>query len=695
MKKFKIDDKLVINKNKNKIPSKSYIKNVYSKIPDNKNIPIVFKTRKQYLDSYIKNQEKTYGKNFSKKEKQQYYNSELKNLKNVTARYTTKDNPYMDPKIVYFNDTKISNKDFEKNAYHEFAHELIETKPAIKNLWHNNVKQKDSPTLYGTTDLEEDFAESYTIYKNKGGIITNPVPISTLNKRMKLIEEIENSYKEDDNEIDFKFEDIKSDDQSKNSVKPNKLIRNRIENLDVVNVKNFDYNNDESNVEYDNIHILDKRGLKSNRNEFYKIIKKDPSILSDLENNNTTLIIGQKEAFTDYSNFQNKDQKTETTAWSVPKEKNVADSKNSIILPINDYTNDNVDNLNHELGHIKQFNRGENLVYSGNDNENYYDDKYEKEAEKYAIDKKINLKGQGSEILYDKIYEDTTKEKEYSDEELIEAYKQSKKAVKENREKNIIQGMEYLDSIEQDNVSKNMATVNLDEYGQDEHASKFGFNPKKTFIHGTTYEDALAIKNSKMFNNGTLVFPGRGGFEDASNWAVNTKGDTGVVVMMEAEDLNSNNSWTQVGKRYEEYGEGVPGPVKLNKVKILKINKTIKPGSEYKIPSTITDEYDEPYEGYNKIEQDNVSKNNQQSLWYAGNISPNERIKQNGYVYGFSHYNFAKSWQSKYKYKHIWNFITDQYQIDTKTYSRNIDGKNTLNDNEFIAKNVLAERLIE
>lgn len=120
-----IDGKKVIYwNNKPTNPPLNTIKKVYAKLPDNKNVPIMFMTRKQYIEQYIKNQEKVNGSKFTQQEKRQYIRSEMPVYRNIISRYTTNNNPYFPPAVVFFNDNKI--RDFKTDAEHEYGHEHFE-----------------------------------------------------------------------------------------------------------------------------------------------------------------------------------------------------------------------------------------------------------------------------------------------------------------------------------------------------------------------------------------------------------------------------------------------------------------------------------------------------------------------------------------------------------------------------------------
>lgn len=160
-----IDGKPVIIKSSSKnIPSMNLIRNVYRKIPDDKRIPIVFQTKTQYLKEYIKNQEQSKGIDFSPAQERAYMSKELKGMRNVVSRYTTKKNPYIDLRTVFFTDKKITPKQFEASAFHEYAHEAWEKNPKIRKDW-RTVNRTTAPTPYGRTDRQEDYAESYMQYR--------------------------------------------------------------------------------------------------------------------------------------------------------------------------------------------------------------------------------------------------------------------------------------------------------------------------------------------------------------------------------------------------------------------------------------------------------------------------------------------------------------------------------------------------
>ena len=115
--------KVIYLNNKHTTPPKQIIKQVYDHLPKDK-VPIVFMTRRQYLEQYVKNQEKATGSKFTPQEKKQYIQQEMPVYRNIISRYTTNHNPYFPPAVVFFNDKKIN--DFKRDAEHEYGHEYAE-----------------------------------------------------------------------------------------------------------------------------------------------------------------------------------------------------------------------------------------------------------------------------------------------------------------------------------------------------------------------------------------------------------------------------------------------------------------------------------------------------------------------------------------------------------------------------------------
>lgn len=159
----KIDDKTIYFLSKKNIPPKKVIQKVYRMIPDDKKIPIVFETKQQYLKEYIKNQEYIHKTDFSPQQENEYVQSENINMRPISSRFTTFHNKYIEPRVVFFTDIKHTPQSFKENALHEYGHEKYE-KEKLKKKW--KFSPKTSPTLYGKTDKEEDFAESYALFKD-------------------------------------------------------------------------------------------------------------------------------------------------------------------------------------------------------------------------------------------------------------------------------------------------------------------------------------------------------------------------------------------------------------------------------------------------------------------------------------------------------------------------------------------------
>lgn len=162
-----VHKKVLYYDKKGNAPPVQFVKQVYSKLPDDEKVPVEFMTKKQYLKQYIYNQEKQDGIRFSKQEKQQYIRNELQDMRPIVSRFTTYHNPYMPPKVVFFTDSKINKQQFKHNAQHEFGHELYERVPKVRQQWNSTINKTSSPTSYGRTSVDEDFAESYALYKDK------------------------------------------------------------------------------------------------------------------------------------------------------------------------------------------------------------------------------------------------------------------------------------------------------------------------------------------------------------------------------------------------------------------------------------------------------------------------------------------------------------------------------------------------
>jgi len=188
-----VDGKKVYFMSQKNLPPMNVIKNIYSKISDSKKIPVVFETKEQYLKDYIKNQEKIKNYNFPKKQEQDYLSREKKDMNNIVSRYTTKKNKYIEPRMVFFTDRPMSIKGYRQSIYHEFGHELWERFPSLRKRWSSKIAPTSSPSIYGKTDKEEDFCESYALKntgynldKNRRRIISD---VSAQNKRFLTLEQ--------------------------------------------------------------------------------------------------------------------------------------------------------------------------------------------------------------------------------------------------------------------------------------------------------------------------------------------------------------------------------------------------------------------------------------------------------------------------------------------------------------------------
>lgn len=440
LKETTISGKKVQVFNNNPIPKRSVIKKAYDKIPDDKNIPLQFMTRKQYLNKYIKNQEKINGVDFSSVQEKEFINKRMPVYKNILGRYTTKTNDYYPPAVVVFNDkdnlNNIKGDKFDDLVFHEYGHELAEK---------NGMKM---PLM-----KEEHFADNVSKYAQQTKIFyDNKAKNYALNK-------------------------IKTDSTSKNK----KWRYDASEGWPPVRTK---------------IKLVNPNDLEPSESEEEKdrnkieFIKDSGDIIEPIQ-------VWNK--FDSSQKYQIKNGHHRTIA---------ARERGDTYVPVE--------------------------VWDKPDDTMYY----------------RKIKG-------------------------LAPY-----------------------SLEIDNNSKNMARVNLNEYGQDDLVGRFGLDKNKTFAHGTSLKNALAIKETKELKDGTVVYPGRGGLEDTRNWANNTRTDP-VVVLGEVDSegplFKGFNYWKTVGNRAEER-EGMDdtsdSSLPLNKVKILTIE-----GEE------LTDEND-----YN-ISEDSQSKN--------------------------------------------------------------------------------------
>jgi hypothetical protein len=160
-----VDGKPVFFKTKKNLPNIKVLRDVYGHVSDDRATPVVVEEKEQYLNEYISNQEKAKGIKFTEKEKEEYKKRELKDMRDVVARYTTKKNKYIEPRVVIFSDIKLPDNMLKDTLYHEYAHEVWEKNPKIRKDW-KSVGKSSSPTEYGKTDREEDFADSYALSKS-------------------------------------------------------------------------------------------------------------------------------------------------------------------------------------------------------------------------------------------------------------------------------------------------------------------------------------------------------------------------------------------------------------------------------------------------------------------------------------------------------------------------------------------------
>jgi len=131
---------------------------------------------------------------------------------------------------------------------------------------------------------------------------------------------------------------------------------------------------------------------------------------------------------------------------------------------------------------------------------------------------------------------------------------------------------------------------------------------------------------------------------------------------------------------------------KQNKWKSFSTIKRNKLRSQYKDKDgdRVPDKFD--CEPQNIMAQDSLVGTSQ-SLWHAGNMPPSETLKKEGRVFGFSDKRFAEGWAKKHDKENIYQFETDDYVLDDKSYSRPTTKGTEMSDNEFIAMNVKQEDL--
>lgn len=109
---------------------------------------------------------------------------------------------------------------------------------------------------------------------------------------------------------------------------------------------------------------------------------------------------------------------------------------------------------------------------------------------------------------------------------------------------------------------------------------EYGFDKKKSVVHGTNLKNAISINRERELTDGTFAHPGRGGFEDARNWAKNIYKDDAVVVLAETDQDDVRDGtflglgWVTAGKRGKER-KGIDKTVdklKVNKLLISNVN---------------------------------------------------------------------------------------------------------------------------
>lgn len=271
------DGKKFIFKSKRNLPDIKTVRDTYKRIPDDKKVPVVFQTKKSYVKDYIKSQEKIRGIDFSKSEEKRYMREELKNLAPVTSRFTTYHNKYISPRTVFFTDNKVPKEIIKDNIYHEYGHEVWEKKRVDKK-W--NFARKTSPTYYGKSDKEEDFCDSFALYKR--GLLND-------NSRNKIIKDYskDNMYhgtssnvlnqiqrdkelKTNNNKLyltnDKKYAKLKAEQASLNDNSKPVIIEVDEENLKVQpEGRHFVSNQNISNIKFKNINFLDKNSLLEKR----------------------------------------------------------------------------------------------------------------------------------------------------------------------------------------------------------------------------------------------------------------------------------------------------------------------------------------------------------------------------------------------------------------------------------------------
>ena len=529
------DGKKVVVKSKTSI-NKKLLNKVYSKIPDDKNIPVVFQTKKQYLVEYIKNQEKKHNVDFPIKQEKAYLNRELDDMGPIVSRYTTKDNKYIEPRTVYFTDTKFSPKQFKMSAAHEVGHEIWERNPKARKQW-KHVNKNTSPTAYGRTDRQEDFCESYMLYK--AGKLTDP-------KRLKIIKDVMSKNKrgplqEEAGDRALHFSKTKDITDIYNLIPPeNNKIHFTAKHIKTGKVVDFNYNS-EKEAKHRN------RGYKDWRAVEIDTTSKDMTNIFNLLPPDKTKTVERKSFRTvRYHNVEptGNPEATNFRGMFKPTDKPVIKTYSKSLYP---------------SGHFKDlFKEGDH----------------------------VEIKNRHGDVV-----RDLTKEG--------------------------------------DNV--------------------------KIAIPGSPNDDINLSTSDEILYEPWMM--------DAGSYVFQT--------------------------------QNAPPGLKGKLLKIGTEGDDVSPVQDKNIDPTTDEPYTEQ-DMYGRINIDDESQNSisSQSLFYAGDRTPTQYLKEKGHVYGFTQLRFAEGWAKKNNYPYIYQFITTNYKLDEKPYSRNTVAGAEYNDNEFTAFNVISENLI-
>jgi len=146
---------------------------------------------------------------------------------------------------------------------------------------------------------------------------------------------------------------------------------------------------------------------------------------------------------------------------------------------------------------------------------------------------------------------------------------------------NIIENNNNTKEPEQDEESKNKYKLDISKYGHKTWAEDLGLNPEKTIVHGTNLDSVKQIIKDKEIKSGTLLYPGRGGIEDAALWANNTTGKEGYVIVAETKDKLPRTwakEWITIGDHADErQGKDIIiDKFPIEKIKVFKVPKDIE-----------------------------------------------------------------------------------------------------------------------